>query len=118
MDLGSLTEFDLAQEFMVDSMRIEFVARGGFGAARGAVAAMSGAVAHQYTIEASVDGKSFTTILDKTANKITRYTEFDELPPTRCRFVRLTITGWPRAGSTPLGIMEFTVFGKPLDLIR
>ena len=51
-------------------------------------------------------------------NQITKYTEFEELPPVRCRFVRLTITDWPRSGNSPLGIMEFTVFGKPLDQAR
>jgi xylan 1,4-beta-xylosidase len=118
LDLASVTEFDPPQEFMVDSMRIEFVARGGFGAARSGAQAMSGPVAHQYRIEVSLDGNTFTTILDKTGNPITKYTEFEELPPTRCRFVRLTITGWPRSGNSPLGIMEFTVFGKPLDQTR
>jgi hypothetical protein len=41
--------------------------------------------------------------------------EFDELPPTACRFVRLTLTGWPRNATTPLGIIEFTVFGKAVS---
>jgi len=31
------------------------------------------------------------------------------------RFVRLTLTGWPRIGTSSLGIMEFTVFGKPVE---
>ena len=43
----------------------------------------------------SSDGKTFTTLLDKTQNAVTRYVEFDELPPTTCRFVRLTLTDWP-----------------------
>lgn len=70
-------------------------------------------VAHRYEIETSTDGKTFTTILDKTSNEGTRYTEFEELPPTRCRFVRLTLTDWPRAGNLPLGVMDFAVSGKP-----
>jgi phage terminase large subunit-like protein len=69
-------------------------------------------VAHRYTIEASNDGRTFTTLLDKTQNTVTKYVEFDELPPTACRFVRLTLTAWPRHATTPLGIVEFTVFGK------
>ena len=40
------------------------------------------------------------------------YTEFDELTPTQCRYVRLTITDWPHIGNSPPLIMEFTVFGK------
>jgi hypothetical protein len=112
LDLGSGTDWDPPQDFLVDSVRIEFVARGGPG--RGAAApAMSGPKSHQYKIETSTDGKSFTTVLDKTNNTVTRYTEFEELPPTRCRFVRLTMTGWPHSGNSSLGIMELTVFGKP-----
>jgi hypothetical protein len=61
----------------------------------------------------SVDGKEFSTVVDKTDNGITRYTEFDEIPPTRCRYVRLTVTGWPPRAN-PLGVVEFTVFGKPV----
>jgi hypothetical protein len=29
--------------------------------------------------------------------------------------VRLTITDWPHIGTTPLGITEFTVFGKSVE---
>jgi len=119
VDLGSITEFETEQFFTVDSARIEFTAgRGGFGGARGragqaaAPQAPTGSPAFQYKIEASRDGQNFTTILDKTGNNITRYTEFDELPPTECRYVRLTITDWPHIGNSPLGITEFTVFGK------
>jgi hypothetical protein len=91
----------------------------GFGSgARGAAAAApapSGSTAFRYKIEASVDGKEYRTVLDKTSNQATLYTEFDEIPPTRCRFVRLTMTDWPRRGTTPLGITEFTVFGRALS---
>jgi hypothetical protein len=113
VDLGSITDFDGAQLFTVDSSRIEFMAGGGFGmsAGRGAAPAHGGSPAFRYKIETSADGNEYATILDKTKNEVTRYAEFDELPPTRCRFVRLTMTDWPRRG-TPLGIMEFTVFGK------
>ena len=58
----------------------------------------------------STDGDTYTTVLDQSANTVARSTIFEELPPTRCRFVRLTMTNWPRV--TPLRIIEFTVFGK------
>ena len=120
VDLGPATEFDPLQAFTVDSSRILFATGRtgfGFGAAQPAAApAPPGAVvAHQYKIEASSDGTTFTTILDKTQNGVTKYVEFDELPPTTCRFIRLTITGWPRRESAPLGIVEFTVFGKAAE---
>ena len=53
--------------------------------------------------------------MDKTGDHVTKYIEFDELPPTECRYVRLTITDWPHIANSPLGITEFTVFGKPLE---
>jgi xylan 1,4-beta-xylosidase len=114
IDLGSITEFEKEQLFRVDSSRIEFLAgRGGFGGT-GTAGGRAGAgnSVFRYRIEASRDGQNFTKILDKTGNNATRYTEFDELTPTECRYVRLTITDWPRTGNSNLGIMEFTVFGK------
>jgi hypothetical protein len=120
LDLVAPTEFETNQFFVIDSARIEFAAgRGGGFGARGATtppgtaAAPSGGVtAFRYKVEASIDGKEYAAVLDKTKNDATLYTEFDEIPPTRCRFVRLTITDWPRRGTMPLGITEFTVFGK------
>jgi hypothetical protein len=120
LDLVAPTEFETNQFFVIDCARIEFAAGrgGGFGARGaapepGAAAAASGGVtAFRYKVEASLDGKEYATVLDKTKNDGTLYTAFDEIPPTRCRFVRLTITDWPRRGTTPLGITEFTVFGK------
>ncbi|MGQ9633127.1 MAG: family 43 glycosylhydrolase [Bryobacteraceae bacterium] len=126
VDLGSITEFEDPQYFTVDSSRIVFAtgARGGFGARGGTgaapaapQAASSGPVAFRYKIETSRDGKTYETVLDKTNNNVTKYTEFDELRPTVCRFVRLTITEWPRAAS-PLGILEFTAFGKAVSAKR
>jgi xylan 1,4-beta-xylosidase len=129
IDLIAPTEFETNQLFEIDSSRLEFAAGGGFGGrgARGAAgappaaapappaaAAPNAITAFRYKIEVSMDGTQYTTVLDKTNNNITRYTEFDEIPPTRCRFVRLTLTDWPRRGTTPLGITEFTVFGKPI----
>jgi len=119
IDLGPATEFDPVQMFTVDSSRILFAAGRGFGrpgtAPAPAPPAADAVVAHRYTIEASGDGKTYTTLLDKTRNTVTRYVEFDELPPTTCRFVRLTLTAWPRTTTTPLGIIEFTVFGKAVS---
>jgi hypothetical protein len=62
-------------------------------------------------IEVSIDGTTFTTVLEQSTNAIVRNTIFEEIPPARCRFVRLAMINWPR--TTPLGIIEFTLFGKP-----
>jgi xylan 1,4-beta-xylosidase len=118
IDLGSTTEWAPEQLFTVDSSRILFTARGGFGGGRGQQPAPqppTGSAAFRYRIETSRDGKTFTTMLDKTGNNITRYTEFDELPSTQCRYVRLTITNWPHIANAPLGITEFTVFGNAVE---
>jgi xylan 1,4-beta-xylosidase len=124
LDLGPATRFDVVQLFTVDSVRLLFTGGGRFGrraaatppatdAASTAVGASApaGSEAHRYTIEVSTDGSAWATVLDQSASSIARNTLFAELPPTRCRFVRLTLIDWPRA--TPLGIIEFTVFGKP-----
>jgi hypothetical protein len=66
---------------------------------------------YKYKIEVSMDGETYTPALDQTKNDISRNTIFEEIPPVKCRFVRLTITDWPK--TNPLGIIEFTVFGKP-----
>jgi hypothetical protein len=67
--------------------RVEFLARG--GACRGATPAQHRPAAFRCKIEVSTDGKSYATALDKTNNSVTRYTEFDEIPPVRYRYVRL-----------------------------
>jgi len=120
LDLGPATEFDAVQLFMIDSCRIEFAAgrdRLGLGSGEQRVTTerLNTTVAHRYKIEASTDGNNYATVLDNTENRVTKYVDFHEIPPTACRFVRLTITDWPRVGSTNLGIMEFTVFGKPIE---
>jgi xylan 1,4-beta-xylosidase len=114
IDLSPATEFDPVQMFTVDSSRIMFSTGGGFrfGGGRNSRAEVGAVVAFQYKIEASSDGESYRTILDKTGSTVTKYVEFDELAPTTCRFVRLTLTGWPKTGNSPLGIVEFTVFGR------
>ena len=120
IDLGSTTQFADEQLFTVDSSRIEFTAgRGGRGGpppgGQQPAQRPTGSPAFRYKIEASRDGESFSMILDKTANNVTRYTEFDEFPGTRCRYVRFTITDWPHVSGAPLGVTEFTAFGKPVE---
>jgi beta-xylosidase len=65
----------------------------------------------QYKIEVSPDGKTFSTVVDKTKNDRDYAIEYDEITPIKCRHVRLTITGWPK--NLPCGVLEFTVFGRP-----
>jgi hypothetical protein len=120
IDLGPATRFDVVQLFTIDSVRLMFTGGGRrMGNGAGAVASTNSAPAvagptsnaFQYKIEASTDGINYATVLDQSANTIVRNTIFEEIPPTKCRLVRLIMLNWPRA--LPLGIIEFTVFGKP-----
>jgi xylan 1,4-beta-xylosidase len=120
IELSPATRFDVVQLFTIDSLRLMFTGGNRFGGRGNAGATNAEAAAnavssstYQYKIEASTDGEKFTTVLDQSANAIVRNTIFEEIPPTKCRFVRLTMLNWPR--TTPLGIIEFTVFGKPAD---
>ena len=110
IELSPATRFDVVQLFTIDGVRLLF--NGGrmrFG--RRAADQPPPSYVYQYKIEASMDGKNYNTVLDQTKNMVSRNTIFEEISPVKCRFVRLTMTNWPR--TTPLGIIEFTVFGKP-----
>jgi len=120
IELSPATRFDVVQLFKIDAVRLMFNGgRRGFrrppsGASPAAVTPAE-PDAYQYMIEVSMDGKSYTMALDQTKNNVSRNTIFEEIPPVKCRFVRLTLTKWPR--TTPLGIIEFTVFGKPAGFL-
>ncbi len=136
IELSPATRFDVVQLFTIDSVRLMFSGGRGFGFGGGRSRAGRGTGgapttgpaptatrpattpapepnqinAYQYRIEVSLDGQTYTTTLDQTKNAVSRNTIFEEIPPVKCRFVRLVMTNWPR--TTPLGIIEFTVFGK------
>ncbi|MBN1509524.1 MAG: family 43 glycosylhydrolase [Sedimentisphaerales bacterium] len=122
IELSPATRFDAVQLFTIDSVRLMFNGGRGFGGRSRASASESVPAtaatpesppvnAYQYRIEVSLDGQTYTKALDQTENVVSRNVVFEEIPPVKCRFVRLTMTNWPRA--TPLGIIEFTVFGQP-----
>jgi xylan 1,4-beta-xylosidase len=123
LDLGSRNADDPNQEFMIDSSRVIFDAapeRKGTGEIH-----VDGHDRHwfeqpagppkpyQYRLETSLDGKQFSTVVDRTANEHAATIEFDDFKPVRCRYVRLTITGIPPGA--PLAVLDFTVFGKSAD---
>lgn len=108
VELSPATRFDVVQLFTIDGARLMFKgARRGFN--------QSAAEVYAYTIDVSMDGKSFTTVLDQSNNTRSRNTIFEEIPPVTCRFVRLSVISWPR--TSPLGVLEFTVFGKPAGFL-
>jgi xylan 1,4-beta-xylosidase len=113
IELSPATRFDAVQLFNIDSYRLMFNSgRRGFGRPSGTTALVAPDI-YQYKIETSMDGKTYTTALDQTQNTISRNTIFGEIPLVKCRFVRLTLTDWPK--TSPLGVIEFTVFGKPAE---
>ena len=123
LDLGSRNPEDPNQEFVIDSSRLIFDAaphrpaggeirveghdRNWFGQQPGA------SLPYRYRLEASLDGKEFWTVVDRTANEHAATIEFDDFKSVRCRFVRLTVTGTPPGA--PLAVLEFTVFGKSAE---
>ena len=107
VELSPATRFDVVQHFTVDGMRVMF---GGGGGRRGFGAPFTPPV-YKYKLEVSQDGESYTTVLDETGNTVSRDTIYEEFKPVNCRFVRLTVTDWPK--NAPLGIIDFTVFGYP-----
>lgn len=126
IELSPATRFDVVQLFTIDGVRLLFNgSRWGFGRRPAAAASATGSTSvtastaqqqplpdiYQYKIEVSMDGKTYNTALNQSKNTISRNTVFEDIPPVKCRFVRLTMINWPK--STPLGIIEFTVFGKP-----
>jgi xylan 1,4-beta-xylosidase len=112
VELSPATRFDVVQLFTIDAARLMFNGvRWGFGRSTAKEPVQSDV--YKYRIDVSMDGKTFVPALDLTKNTISRNTIFEEIPPVKCRFVRLTITDWPR--NTPLGLIEFTVFGKPAE---
>jgi hypothetical protein len=116
IELSPATRFDVVQLFTVDAARLLFKSgRRGFGMSPAATASINPTDVYKYRIDVSMDGKTYIQALDQTKNTISRNTIFEEIPPVKCRFVRLTITNWQR--NTPLGIIEFTVFGKPAEYL-
>ena len=96
------------QEFIINSSRIIFTAHKWLKRSTGIVTGP-----YQYKIEVSSDGETFKTAIDKTKNNLIKNVEYDEIDPVRCRYVRLTITGAPP--NVPVCIIEFTVFGNPVE---
>ena len=106
IELSPATRFDVVQYFQVDGMRVLFGsgARRGFGMRGGPLPV------YQFKLEVSMDGEQFTTVLDCTDNAVACDTFYSDFAPARARFVRLTVTDWPKA--QPLGVIDFTVFGR------
>lgn len=71
------------------------------------------AAPYRYKIEVRSTAGIFNAIVDKRVNDTANNVEFDQLAPVRCRYVRLTIIGSPKG--VPMGVPDFTVFGKSIE---
>ena len=107
ISLSPAVDRDRVQLFNVDGTRILFGGGGGRGFGGNAAALP----VYKYKIEVSMDGENFTTVLDTSGNTVPKNVVFDEFAPVECRFVRLTMLDWPK--TSPLSILDFSVFGKP-----
>ena len=102
--LSPAVDRDRVQTFQIDGSRILF---GGSG--RG-FSGSAGTPVYKYKIEASMDGKTYKTVLDMSDNDVARNVVFDEIDPVECRYVRLIMLDWPEG--SPLSILDFSVFGR------
>ncbi|MBP5689866.1 MAG: discoidin domain-containing protein, partial [Bacteroidales bacterium] len=107
LNLSAQEGQDRTQIFQVDGLRILF----GGGSNRGFSGSSVATPVYKYKLDVSIDGQTWTNVVDQSANKVSRNTVFDEIVPTECRYVRLTMLDWPK--SSPLSILDMTVFGRP-----
>jgi len=68
--------------------------------------------AYQYRVEVSLNGTSYTTVVDKTANTTGGTTLTDTFAPASARYVRLTVTGASGYTGGWASLYEFRVFGS------
>ena len=108
VELSPATRFDVVELFTIDGGRLMF--GGGSRRMMGWGREPFTPQIYRYRIETSLDGNAWTTALDRTGNEKSKDTIFEEIAPVECRFVKLTVTDWPK--NNPLGLIEFTVFGK------
>ena len=104
ISLSPAVDRDRVQTFAIDGARILF----GGGAGRGVRNA--GLPVYKYKMEVSMDGKTWTTVVDQSANKTPRNVVFYEFAPVEGRYVKLTMLDWPKTGN--FSILDFSVFGK------
>lgn len=85
-------------------------ARQSFPTGGGMFMPAGGLPVYKYKLEGSMDGENFYMLVDKTDNTKITDNVFEDITPRQCRYVRLTITGWPEGIN--LGVIEATVFGR------
>ena len=123
-DLSTADGINVIDLFDVDGFRIIFgnnersrmqapaapQARQAFPTGGGMFMPPGGLPVYKFKLEGSMDGENYFMLLDRTGNTRIADSFYDDIEPRQCRYVRLTVTGWPDGIS--LGVIEATVFGK------
>lgn len=102
-------ETDLGAEFTVGAQRLVFAEPAARGGSRAEWKP------YGYRLEASLDGKAWGTVLDRTADGPDSDIRYDEVTgegdrPVRARYLRLHITAKP--SGLPVGVIDWGIFGK------
>jgi hypothetical protein len=94
-------EVDLGRDFNVEASRIVF----------SLASAEKGQALFEYSLELSSDQKAYKTVLKRKAGEgVNSDIRYDELSPAMGRWVRLNFESRPE--NRPVGIIEFSIFGK------
>ena len=85
VDLGCIREISGAAIEVTDEISLEtdYYAHDRAGLIKG----------YQYKVEVSIDNTAWTTVADRTKNKISKPAFIDQFAPVKARYVRLTVTG-------------------------
>ncbi len=99
-DLEPWLQIDLTagwrQDYVIDSTRLLFLLPEGDVEDESAPSNLGDPWRiRRYRIEVSSNGKTFSTVVDKTGNGTDNAVEFDAFAEVPSRYVRLTLTGWP-----------------------
>ena len=111
VDLGKVADI-YAVQCNFDHIGAATPARGGFGAP-GAAAPANPEYYQCFTVETSIDGESWTTVIDKSANKLDLHHDYTELKtPVQARYVRLTNARECHDGAK-FSVKDLRIFGNP-----
>lgn len=112
VDLGKVADI-YAIQCNFDHIGAAQAARGGFGAP-GAMQAPANPEFYQcFTVEVSVDGKNWTKIIDKSANKLDFHHDYTQLKtPAQARYIKVVNARECHDGAK-FSIKDLRIFGNP-----
>ncbi|HYD52787.1 MAG TPA: family 43 glycosylhydrolase [Gemmatimonadaceae bacterium] len=103
---GEWLQVDLGRVSRVAAVQVNFAEEGTRARLR------QGATPHRYRLEASLDGRSWTMLLDRSGNERERPHDYVQLDaPREARWLRVTNAG-PAAGGGTFSLRDLRVFGR------